>query len=215
MPASLPARLALVTAAPLALAAAGLLVHPHTLTAGTAHHWAVLHVWLLPLFPLLPLGLAVPLRGRHRRDAAGLAATLAWAGAYGYAVLYTGLDAVAGIAGGTVRAYGAPGQEALLNRLFATGDALGRAGVWALAGAVLATGATLLLRGGSRDGLRAVPGTAVLLAACWSFRDSHIFWPRGVFTMLAFALGFALLLWPGSPSPTGPAPAHSRWPDKH
>ncbi|MFJ4846752.1 MULTISPECIES: hypothetical protein [unclassified Streptomyces] len=204
MPASLTARLALVTAVPLALAAAGLLVHPHTLKTATAHDWVVLHVWLLPLFPLLPLGLAVPLHGRLRRDAAGVAAALAWVGGYGYAVLYTGLDAVAGIAGGTVRVYDAPGQEALLDHLFATGGALGRAGVWALAGAVLATGAALQLHGGARDGLRAVPGTAVLLAACWSFRDSHIFWPRGVFTMLAFALGFALLLWRSPRPPAQP-----------
>ncbi|MFF3562658.1 hypothetical protein ACFYXS_21715 [Streptomyces sp. NPDC002574] len=202
MPASLTARLALVTAVPLALAAVGLLAHPHTLTAATAHHWAELHVWLLPLFPLLPLGLVVPLRGHHRRDAAGLATSLAWVGAYGYAVLYTGLDAVAGIAGGTVREHAAPGQATLLEPLFTTADALGRAAVLAFAGAVLATGAALLLRGGVRDGLRAAPGTAVLLAACWSFRDSHIFWPRGVFTMLAFAAGFALLQWPRRPART-------------
>ncbi|MET9789689.1 hypothetical protein [Streptomyces canus] len=38
-----------------------------------------------------------------------------------------------------------------------------------------------------------LPGAVVLLAACWSFIDSHIFWPRGVLTMLGFALAFALL----------------------
>ncbi|MDX3078558.1 hypothetical protein [Streptomyces sp. MI02-7b] len=94
-----------------------------------------------------------------------------------------------------------PGQEALPKRLFATAAALGRAGVRTLAGAVLATGAALLPRGGVRDGLRAVPGTAVLLAACRPFKGSHIFWPRGVFTMPAFAAGSALTLWPGRPTP--------------
>jgi hypothetical protein len=42
-------------------------------------------------------------------------------------------------------------------------------------------------------GARVLPGTVVLLVAGWSFTDSHIFWPRGVWTMLGFALGFALL----------------------
>jgi hypothetical protein len=43
-----------------------------------------------------------------------------------------------------------------------------------------------------RHGARTLPGSALLLAAGYSFLDSHIFWPRGVFTMLAFAAGFAL-----------------------
>jgi hypothetical protein len=34
----------------------------------------------------------------------------------------------------------------------------------------------------------------VVLVACWSFADSHIFWPQGVLTMLGFALGFGLLM---------------------
>jgi len=33
----------------------------------------------------------------------------------------------------------------------------------------------------------------VLLAASYSFMDSHIVWPRGVVTMLAFAAGFTLI----------------------
>ena len=44
-----------------------------------------------------------------------------------------------------------------------------------------------------RHGVRVLPGAAVLFAACWSFLDSHIFWPRGVFTMAGFAVAFALL----------------------
>lgn len=74
-------------------------------------------------------------------------------------------------------------------RLFATGDQLGRVGVYALAVACLATCAVLY----RRHGARMLPGAVVLLAACWSFVDSHIFWPRGVLTMLGFALAFALL----------------------
>ncbi|MGR6974877.1 hypothetical protein ACU639_35645 [Streptomyces cynarae] len=33
----------------------------------------------------------------------------------------------------------------------------------------------------------------MLFAACWSFVDNHIFWLKGVLTMLAFAVALALL----------------------
>ncbi|MER7926142.1 hypothetical protein ABTY96_23855 [Streptomyces sp. NPDC096057] len=175
----------LVTAAPLLLALAGA-VHPRHLTAATAGHWAGLHIVLLPVFPFLALGLVVPLWGRPRRDTEGALTVLAWAGCLGYAVYYSGLDAVAGISAGTVVHHGVHGAA---GRLFATGDELGRAGVYALAVACLATCAVLY----RRHGARVLPGAVVLLAACWSFVDSHIFWPRGVLTMLGFALAFGLL----------------------
>jgi hypothetical protein len=176
---------ALVTAAPLMLAVAGL-VHPRHLTAATAGDWAGLHIALLPVFPFLVLGLVVPLWGRPGRDAEGALTVLAWSGCLVYAAYYSGLDAVAGISAGTVVDHGIHGAA---GRLFATGDELGRAGVYALAVACLATCAVLW----RRHGIRVLPGSVVLLAACWSFIDSHIFWPRGVFTMLGFALAFALL----------------------
>jgi len=106
---------------------------------------------------------------------------------------YTGLDAVAGIAAGTVA--GQPGNPADLRRLvlalYDTGDRLGHAGVYAFLAAVLAAAAVL----GGRHGLRVLPGTVVLLGAGYSFIDSHIFRPRGVLTMLAIAAGFALWIW--------------------
>ncbi|WP_069758929.1 hypothetical protein [Streptomyces sp. LUP47B] len=176
---------ALVTAAPILLAVAGL-VHPRHLTPTTAGDWAGLHIALLPVFPFLVLGLVVPLWGRPRRDAEGALTVLAWLGSLGYAAYYSGLDAVAGISAGTVVDHGVHGAA---GRLFATGDALGRVGVYALAVACLATCAVLY----RRHGVRTLPGAVVLLAACWSFVDSHIFWPRGVLTMLGFALAFALL----------------------
>lgn len=52
-------------------------------------------------------------------------------------------------------------------------------------------------------------GSAVLLAACVSFLDSHIYWPVGVFTMCGLALGFGLLaaITPNRPaSVLGPDP---------
>ncbi|GAA3775124.1 hypothetical protein [Streptomyces chiangmaiensis] len=103
---------------------------------------------------------------------------VAWAGCFCYAAYYTGLDAVAGISAGTVAG---SAVHAVVGRLFATGDELGRAGVYAPTVAACA----VLLR---RHGARVLPGAAVVLAACWSFAASHIFWPRGVFTMLGFAL---------------------------
>ncbi|MDY7091185.1 MAG: hypothetical protein SYR96_39665, partial [Actinomycetota bacterium] len=68
---------------------------------------------------------------------------------------------------------------------------LGTVGVYAFLAATLA--AAVSLAGGS--GIRVLPGTVVLLAAGWSFIDSHIFSPRGVLTMLAMSAGFALLTW--------------------
>lgn len=177
--------MALMTVVPLVLAVAGL-VHPRHLTAATAGHWAGLHVVLLPVFPLLVLGLLVPLWGRPRPGAESVLTVLAWAGCLCFAAYYTGLDAVAGISAGTVVGHGVHGAA---GRLFATGDELGRAGVYGLAVASLATCAVLW----RRHGPRVLPGAAVLFAACWSFVDSHIFWPKGVFTMIGFAVAFALL----------------------
>ncbi len=177
--------MALVTAAPLLLAGAGLM-HPRHLTAMTAGHWAGLHIALLPVFPFLVLGLVVPLWGRPRRNAEGALTVLSWAGCLCFAAYYSGLDAVAGISAGVVVDEGVHGAA---GRLFVAGDELGRIGVYGLAVASLATCAALW----RRHGARVLPGAAILLVACWSFVDSHIFWPRGVFTMLGFAVAFALL----------------------
>jgi hypothetical protein len=177
---------------PVLLALAGL-AHPGGLSAATAHRWVWLHIVLLPVFPLLALGFVVLLRERPRTGAARAARTVAWIGAAVYAVAYTGLDAVAGIGAGTVA--GQDGDPAELRRLvlalYQTGNGLGTVGVYAFLAATLAAAVSL----GSRHGLRVLPGTVVLLAAGWSFVDSHIFSPRGVLTMLAMAAGFALWAW--------------------
>lgn len=193
---------ALVVVAPLTLAAFGL-VHPGGLRPSTGAAWTELHVWLIPVWPLLALGLVVPLWGQPRRDAAGIATVLAWTGAFGYATFYTGLDAVAGIGAGVAQENGGPRAREVINPLFHLGDALGQAGVVCLGAGVTAASVALLLR----HGVRVLPGTAVLLVCCWSFYDSHIFMPRGVWTMLGFALGFALFVLataarrgPGTPS---------------
>ncbi|WP_405609785.1 hypothetical protein [Streptomyces sp. NBC_00076] len=180
----------LVTVAPLVLAAAGA-AHPHGLSRATATDWTQLHIALLPVFPLLTLGLLVPLWHRPRPDLAGFATVVAWASAFTYAAFYTGLDAVAGIAAGTAveHAAGTANIGPIKYPLYDTGESLGEGGAYALIVAVLATAIALF----PKHGARVIPGTVVLLVAGWSFTDSHIFWPRGVWTMLGFALGFALL----------------------
>jgi len=182
--------LALVMLGPVLLALAGLL-HPSGLSAATAHRWVWLHIVLLPVFPLLALGFVVLLWERPIAGPPRVARLIAWICAAIYAVGYTGLDAVAGIAAGTVA--GQQGDPAELRRLvlalYETGDGLGTVGVYAFLAATLATAVSL----GSRYGIRMLPGTVVLFAAGWSFIDSHIFSPRGVLTMLAMAAGFALL----------------------
>ncbi|GKQ42036.1 hypothetical protein [Streptomyces sp. A012304] len=60
-----------------------------------------MHILLLPVFPLLTIGLLVPLWQRPRRGTAGCATLVAWVAAFAYAAFYTGLDAVAGITAGT------------------------------------------------------------------------------------------------------------------
>src|SRR5512138_3730368 len=104
----------LATVGPVLLAIAGL-IHPAGLSAATAHRWVQLHVALLPVFPLLALAFVVLLRGRPRADLAGVATVVAWVSASVYAISYTGLDAVAGIAAGTVQ--GQDGDPAELRRL--------------------------------------------------------------------------------------------------
>ncbi|GIM93252.1 hypothetical protein [Paractinoplanes toevensis] len=184
--------LVLVTLGPALLALAGL-VHPSGLSAATAHRWVWLHIVLLPVFPLLALGFVVLLRERPRGSTPRVARIVAWTCAAVYAVAYTGLDAVAGIGAGTVA--GQPGDPAELRRLvlalYETGGGLGTVGVYAFLAATLATAASLA----GRRGIRVLPGTVVLLAAGWSFIDSHIFSPRGVLTMLAMGAGFALWTW--------------------
>ncbi|MEU5771505.1 hypothetical protein ABZ782_36970 [Streptomyces asoensis] len=183
-------KVVLGTAAPLLLAVAGAM-HPHGLSRATASEWTQLHIALLPVFPLLTLGLVIPLWHRPRPDLAGFAAAVAWMCAFTYAAFYTGLDAVAGIAAGTAveHAAGEADIGPIKHPLYIVGDSLGQFGAFALIVAVGATAVALY----PKHGARVIPGTVVLLMAGWSFTDSHIFWPRGVWTMLGFALGFALL----------------------
>lgn len=157
--------------------------HPAQLDVATADWWADLHVLLLPVFPLLAVALWFQLSPAPP--------WLRWPGrvaAFGFAAFYGGLDAVAGIAAGTV-VVARHGVSPEVGALFEIGDLLGYIGAvcFLVAAALLALDVALRAR------LRAVPGAVVLIAAGLSFLDSHLFWPRGVFTMLGIAAGMALL----------------------
>lgn len=122
-------RLAVVTP-PLALAALGF-THPHELTPASADWWTGLHLVLLPIFPLL--GVAHWLLVRSVDGfLAGAVRVLAFA----YVVFYGALDAIAGVATGTLMRHGASsGDSAALSEQLASlsgiGNALGAIGVGA------------------------------------------------------------------------------------
>jgi hypothetical protein len=159
------------------------LAHPAGLDAASAGWWAHLHVLLLPVFPLLAAAVWFQLSPAPR--------WLRWPGrlaAFGFAAFYGGLDAVAGIAAGTV-VTAQHGVTPVVGAVFEIGDLLGHLG----AVCFLVAAVALAVDVATRARLRALPGAAVLIVAALSFLDSHIFWPRGVFTMLGVAVGMALL----------------------
>lgn len=169
--------------------------HPPVLTPDTAQAWWTLHVVLLPIFPLLAGSLWLLLRGRR-----GVVPALARVAGYGYAVGYTALDALAGIAAGLVVQTEGRASQAML-RLFDVGNVLGLVGAGCFLGAVLLT-CTVLLPGG---GPVALVGGAVLVLSSLSFLDSHIYPPRGVATMLGIAVGCALLALAGGGKRAAPS----------
>ena len=180
-------RVVVVAGPALVLAGVGV-THPQDLNGDTASWWTTLHVLLLPVFPLLGVALWLLLRG--------VPGPVAWAGrvaAFGYAAFYTALDVLSGIGTGTLmqraaeRGYEGPTGE--IAELFAAGNRLGTIGTACFLVACLATSAALVLRAGRV----AVPGAVVLSVAAVSFVDSHIYWPVGVATMLAMAVGLGLL----------------------
>jgi len=160
-----------VVAVPGLILAGFSLIHPAFLDMSTATAWWQLHIPLIPMFPLLAVGMWVLLRGET-----GILPWVARIAAYLYAVLYTGI----------VTDNGA-GQ--VVGSLFAVGDELGHIGVWCLAGSTVVAAAALF----PKDGPRVLPGTVVLLVAAWGFYRFHIFTPYGGLSMLGYAIGFALL----------------------
>jgi hypothetical protein len=158
-------------------------VHPDGLHAGNAQWWVTLHVLLLPMFPLLAAAQWFLLAPAPR--------LLRWSGrlaTYGYAAFYTGLDAVAGIAAGTVEE-ASGGTSPLVGRLFEVGDMLGYVGAWCF----LVSSVCIVAGRARYAGWHVAPGALLLLLASFSFLDSHLFSPRGVYTMAGIAAGMFLL----------------------
>jgi len=161
------------------------LSHPVALNADTASWWATMHMILVPIFPLLALAVWVSLR----RDSS----PLGWAGrvaAVVYTAFYGTLDAVSGIAAGTV--VGAIGEvdDGVL-ALFDAGRTFGRIGALAFFVAVVA-----VLGSTWRAGVRSPvfwAAAVVLLASSYFFTTSHIYAPLGVAAMVGFSAGLGAL----------------------
>jgi len=157
------------------------------LTPETAERWRLVHLVLLPVFPLVGASVWLLLLGER--------GALAWAArglAFAYAVLYGALDSIAGI--------GAP-QQVLrttergepappIGDLYEIGDRLGHLGVLALALAVVLTAVVLAWR--SRVVVLAA-GALVALVGCWLFYRHHVFPPSGVAGVLLVAVGLGAM----------------------
>lgn len=163
------------------------LAHPIFLTPETAERWRLVHLVLLPAFPLLGASIWLLLLGER-----GALAWVARGLAFAYAVLYTALDSIAGI--------GAPHQlqrsaergddRPPVEDLFEIGDRLGHPGVGALALSAVLTAVLLLRRGG---GLLAPAGAVVVVVGSYLLFRHHVFPPKGVAGVLLVAAGLALM----------------------
>ncbi len=187
LPVQLPALLPVLVALPALVIAALGLAHPTFLTPETAERWRLAHLLLLPVFPLVAVSLWVVLRGER--------GPLAWVSrvlAFGWAVLYGALDAIAGL--------GAPQQvirtaergdpRPPIEDLFEMGDRLGELGVLCLAAAAASACVVLARRGRSPY---AVAGGVLVVLSCYPLLRYHVFPPRGVLAMVGIGLGLALL----------------------
>lgn len=184
----------------LALAVAGLF-HPHTLVPATADRWYVVHVAGLLAFPLVGLALAWLVRGRQD--------PLAWVvrlTAYGFAVFYTALDVIYGVAAGDVTRDVAEGyrRSADFSAMLRTAVDLGEIGSWSL----LACAAALVVDQLGRHGVAGLPALA-LLPGAWLVHRDHIFSPGGVVGMVLLGVATGLLA-RHLPQTRGPAEATKR-----
>lgn len=154
----------------LGLGVAGLF-HPHRLTPATAEQWYVLHVAGLVFFPLLGLALAALVRGR--RDPVAWVVRLA---AFGFALFYTSLDVIYGVAAGRVTRDMGEGYQrsADFSAMLATAVDLGEIGSWCLVVAGLALVADRVVAQSW------TAGVALLVPiGAWLVHVDHIFSPYG------------------------------------
>lgn len=157
------------------------IAHPPHLTQDVSLLWRNLHVVLLPIFPLLALGPWLVAKSIDEQWGR-IAFLLGWV----YASFYTALDVLAGIGAGGLKNEGKSG----LGVLFSLASSLGEIGSIAFIGAsAIAAGCVIRVAG-----WKASPGTVLVLAGAFGFREEHVFWPGGVLSMFALAIGWALLI---------------------
>jgi hypothetical protein len=168
----------------LLLGVAGLF-HPHVLVPDTADRWYVVHVAGLVVFPLVAVALVQLVRGRHD--------PLAWVvrlSAYGFAVFYTALDVIYGVAAGDVTRTMETGYRRSpdFSAMLRVGVDLGEVGSWSL----LVCGVALLVDQLRRHRLRGLPALALPVGA-WLVHTDHIFAPAGVVGMVLLGAATGLL----------------------
>jgi hypothetical protein len=177
-----------VTVPALLLACLGL-THPAELTGASAEWWTTLHILLVPLFPLLGVSHWILLHGRP-----GIIAWVGRVAAFLYIAFYAVTDHIAGIGNGVVmQRSGASSmsERPEIDWLFDVANDVGGPGTWALALAAVAT-AIVTVRAGGR---RALFGALLLVVSSvyFALAGVHIYWPRGVLTMVAMAVAFGWL----------------------
>jgi len=173
--------LVLLVAVPALLAAAIGLTHPPTLNAASAEHWRNMHIALIPVFPLI--GLAPWLIARRAGTWFGRSGALF---GYSFAVFYTSLDLLAGVAGGALVASGHPDAS---GQVFAIARVLGTIGVVALVlGSLVASVAAYRVAG-----VTALPGAVLATVGAVLVQPGHIYLGLGTVAMLLFAGGFVVM----------------------
>jgi hypothetical protein len=157
--------------------------HPQSLTYESSWRWFALHIPGMVAFPLV--GVALALLVARRTDAVAWAVRLA---AYVYAVFYTALDVVSGVAAGWVTHELGPGvpRPDEVRLLFRLGTPLGEVGSIALIIACALLTVDLL----RRCGTSAWPVLALVPGALLVHVD-HIFLVGGVAGMFLLATGTA------------------------
>ena len=181
-------RTLLVALPGLVLAGIGL-THPHHLDATTAEWWQNMHIILAVIFPLLAAAQWVLLDDspKYVRYPARVAA-------FGFAVFYGALDALAGIGGGAMTLANG-GRINGDQPVFDIGNQLGTVGAWCFFAASIAIAVCALLK----HKLKAIPGAAFLLVGSFLFLDSHIYWPKGVIACTCIAIGMAAISYVSAP----------------
>ena len=157
------------------------IAHPPHLTQDASLLWRNLHVVLLPILPLLAWGPWLVAKSIDERWG-WIAFVLGWV----YASFYTALDVLAGIGAGGLKHEGEGG----LGVLFSLAGSLGEIGSIAFIGAsAVAAGCVSRIAG-----WKALPGSVIVLAGAFGFRAEHVYWPGGVLSMFALAIGWTLLI---------------------